>query len=513
MSEFGSMESIHTPPTPDPAEKRFQEPAKSETILPKVSKVMESLAWRRILSVLHAKRWSKEAADSSFFSLRNISTKSFGKDERKGQESSSESTVFDPIVGSVIVDHLPEDQTIKDFFTEDRVLKRDEGGLELRGANYFIALDKERKNKGEKIDVIGTDIHAALTAITKIDRDSIKTKDQFLPYLAIFDYLKLHTMTLFHSLTYAERLNPQVGQENNLMGNGQTYQELRNQTAEFMETYVRMYYEVALGLPLSKQPDLEQDSKFVDMLTKQLKLGTDGDARHTITYPEVNHPLPIIFGAQQTAMKFPSCDLIVGIPSGGTESAVALKMAYQILYNQTPKLSLLPVSMHIVSQVAGSRGQTPINRLPLEKQEEARTEFAKKLATALSQDAAVSEVMNKENNTIMLVDDNSNTGSTLQLLSDTFDTMNSVTSGAEEKKEMNIQAFLVQHDPGRIMRRLANSSRPRNRITRIDHPNYQSTYGTVMLDESGIELNREAIKTRLEKHYASQIKTNTDQSS
>lgn len=445
-------------------EKHYQVPVDTTDVEGMVSAVMGRLPWLKTLAVLHGKRLQRGGLPNTEFSLRNFDLRRFNEDENEKGIKRPNVPVFEPTLGSITLSGGVQNSQLAGFFTKDRVYVRDDGNTELRGANYFVAHAKTMESPLEKVAVLRNDLSDGLEVISGFVRDSIKTESDYLSYLGVLDYLKNQSITVFNALTYPERrLNGIYSDDNSADTNFQLreYQELRQQAIELMKRFTRMYYQSCLGLPYDSGFDPKVLQESIDNLTGYLKLNIKEKEFYKFTYPEVNHPLVIMLGVQETALRNPNVDTIIGIPTGGVESAIAAQMAYELICKKSPGVIFIPVSIH----------RSYRSGVPLEQEDVDR--MVKPYSGLI-----------KDKN-ILIIDDNANSGRTLQMVSDAV-----ASAGA-----LSERALLIEHDPSRILKRKGKPSVIE--VFRMNHENAESTMGKVKISDNGSEKYSDLIQQRL----------------
>ncbi len=331
---------------------------------------------KRYFSLIDLIRWRDRGEQNAGLSLREINR------------------LFDPYLGSLI---LPKGINLKGsplsgFFTDHRIF-RDGEVVELRGDNYVVALNTHKK-ADKKLEIIESDLLDGLAMISQIKREEISTPQDYLLYLGILDYLKMHSITLFNSLTYGERVGkfPQPDTEEE-----RKYIEYREKASKLARVCTRMFYQTLFGVEYDGDFDIDQEylKQLVSYINDQMildaatqSLGKLSYAR--IRYPEINHPLVIALGAQEVVRLHPGADTIVGIPTGGTEVAIVTQIIYELLNKKNTGVVFLPISLH-----------SEIHTQP--SQENLSMSF-QRISGGIIQDKNV-----------ILVDDNSSSGKTLLL--------------------------------------------------------------------------------------------------
>lgn len=445
-------------------ERHYQVRIDSTDVPGMINTVMRRLPWLKTLATLHGQRLQKDLPPPLGFSLRDINLRRF------------KTEIFEPVLGSAIIaeDLLNSNQNLAKFYTPERVFLRKDGAIELRGPNYFVALDSQRRDPVDKAEVLRQDLIDGLKAIHSINREDITDEKGLLLYLGVLDYLKNQSVTIFNSLTYPERdlsILPENPNNSESDPKLKEYYNLRKEAIALMRRFTRMYYQTCLGLPFDQNLDIDKLTSSINNLTGFLSQTLREEEFYRFTYPEVNHPLVILLGAQEAALKNPAIDTIIGIPSGGTESAIAIQLAYELLHRKTPELFFVPLSLH-------SKYHDPLMPHQLDQILKLYNQYI-------------------QGKNILLVDDNSNTGSTLQMLSEAVTKAGAIRETAQ----------LMQHDPRRVLNKYDKRDKLRHRfpeayLFRINHDNYTATMGEVKLTAGNIDLCKAIISQKLDDYYS-----------
>lgn len=290
------------------------------------------------------------------------------------------SNLFDPVSGKIIVPasyNLSQSELATFYDNNHKIgfIQSHEGKVELRGRTYYAA--KEYKTDVEdKIRIIQDDMDKVLGVVSNYAqrRQEISNPRDYLMYLGILDLMKHHSITLFHTLTYNERKLKFPTDRDEFYA----YQERRQQALGLMRTSVRMYYQTLFGKDYDEGVDLETVRNGLPQLTGYIRnsmlseagtLSSDATADEVRAYKEkrahlnnrftnveVNNPFMISLGVQEAVKRHPDTDMIVGIPSGGTETAFVTQLVFEHKTGKTPQLVLLPLAFH--SKV-GKRITTP----------------------------------------------------------------------------------------------------------------------------------------------------------
>lgn len=332
-------------------------------------------------------------------------------------------------------------------------MTKSKGMVELGGATLAVG-----KIKGvdfeSKLGVMEMDLNDAIDTVSRYvnNRDKIANSVDFLMYLGVLNYLKTHSITLFHQLTSDER-------DLNLHQNEEAYLEQKTVATEMMQRFTRMYYQTLMGI--------EYDSGFdADILKKQAgevirqtsaemnrALGEKNDTREYVrkravasasfTVPESSNPIDIALGALEATRKHPETEAIVGIPSGGTESAIVLDLMFETMKDKKLPVSFIPISLHSYRNVAVTS-----------------------LGWARYIESNYGELF--KNKKVLLTDDNSSTGTTLGLAANAL-----MQSGA-----LDIKTHVVDLDISRF-----EKENPGDDF--FDPSHSPSTLGAVSLDGKG----------------------------
>lgn len=432
-----------------PAEKGYQVRINEINLASTISRVMERYPWYKTLATLHAKRNLKTLPQKGLFSLGEIDIRKFN------------SEIFDPATGAIMIEGQIPESELGEFFTASRICEV-ENHTELRGVNYYISLDKYRNEPTKKIQVISNDIQDGLQVLSKVDPKEIRTEKDYLLYLGVLDYLKMHSITIFHALTYGERSLHIPEDETERT----RYFQYRDQSLQLMQTLTRSFYQASIG-QLEVLPTNPQDLLFsAKSLLEYLKGTVKPDEFFKFTYPEVNNPLVIMLGAQEAAIENPNIQTIIGVPSGGTETAIATQLAYEYLHNYSPEVLFIALSMH-------SKFSDKLNTEQL---------------TQLIQTLYPNSVQGKN---VLLIDDNANTGSTIQTMSEAV-----LALGA-----LSESVHLAQHDPTRLKDKYERKRIPFGSLFRFDHPNHKTTMGVINLSQNKKDLASESIKRKIDQFY------------
>ncbi|GEM_PF-4895154 len=390
-----------------------------------------------------------------FPSLRGFN---FLRREYKGYSSRDGKPVdiFDRKTGAV---NVPSDQLDNEplgaFYTSSRI--RSQGGFtQLRGLTYYVSLDPNEDTPNKKLEVMTKDAREGLDLINSVDRRSLDAMN-YLLYLGVLDHLKAHALTVFHALTFHERAG--------IVPDDDGYRVARKEAEGLVLTTTRAYHQTILG----QQFDAGfRSAKIEDALAKTANyIVNSGHSVDHFTYCEVTNPIIIMLGAHEAARTKSVPDLIIGIPSGGTEVAVATHLMYENLHPDegAPDLAFIPLSFHYRRQKGMNHDQ---------------------LVEILKQSTDIT------GRSVLLVDDNSNTGLTLQTMA----------GAAMEAGASNIAIHIAELDPARVKARYKKRNGYPFEVVNMDHPDLQTAMGISWTsDIDGSDLRRREVGRFVKEAY------------
>ena len=292
---------------------------------------------------------------------------------------------FYSIDGSLRVEPTYFNQTAPKFFKKSRRTTFFRGQVHLRGTRYTISSNPTFELR-QKMSSLSEDFYDGLLALQEPVHHPA--------YAAgIADYIKNSVLTVYNSFLYAEKIGKY--QLDRL-----PYQRLRASGAMLVEAVVKIFYS-HLGDYRKKVEEglrfvVENTQVFERLKKRIIESYEDGvfSSRH-MTRPEAAHPI-IIAGAAAGYTQFSRLipDVIIGLPSGSTELAFAHSLAQKIMKNHAPSVILFPVSLHSIKHDFDDEDANAIT-------DELRAIFARRHKKLI------------ENKTILIVDDNSSTGRTI----------------------------------------------------------------------------------------------------
>jgi len=264
--------------------------------------------------------------------------------------------------------------------------------MHLRGGRYLISSNPTFELR-QKIATFKEDLDEGIDAIQKTRKQVYQ--------LGIADYIKNSIITMLNAFLYDEKIGKY--RHDNLI-----YQSLRADAQEYGQAAVDFFYGILLqakqltndGFRLLVENRNVFD-KIQNHIVEQYQQGVFS-SRH-ITRPEASHPLVIAAAVlQYSNFGNNEIDTIVGLPSGSTELGFAHAVGQRLFKRKRCEVLLFPVSLH-----------------------SAKNDFDKFAIkpNTLSRYTRHNRGHLKDKR-ILIVDDNSSTGRTIQLVADAFSQAN-----------------------------------------------------------------------------------------
>jgi predicted NAD-dependent protein-ADP-ribosyltransferase YbiA (DUF1768 family)/hypoxanthine phosphoribosyltransferase len=309
-----------------------------------------------------------------------------------GVENFASKFTFD---GSIQTKHDPKNAgPYGQFFGNGRQRRYAQKGdtYLLRGANYLVSIDPAL-DLNDKMNILEADFTAALDAVS-LDGTGISA-DHFIEQSAVLDYAKNATVMLFNALVQEEKLG-----KFNL--DNDAYQRMRVTAGQLARHTTHAYYAQLIG---AEKHYADAITRTIERLEEFRSIGPyieDGylngiHSMGNLSRPEAGHPLVIAASAFTNVRNIdPKPDTIIGLPSGGTEIAFAQQLAYDVLLQHPTHVVLVPLSLHSIKRAFGTDRMDMIGfRDFLER----RGDFLR-------------------DKNLLIVEDNSSTGRTIQRLHD-----------------------------------------------------------------------------------------------
>jgi len=380
-------------------------------------------------------------------------------------------TLFDKISGAIRIDtdkNIPPGQ----FFRNPMHYNDVNGIIYSRGASYFIALDSNYPSTEDKL--------------TRILRDLQELIDYFMDYsaptnlgalaerLAIVDYLRNHVTTLFHVLTYSERLGDTFSES------FEDYDHAKATLSAMVKLWNEIYLKLCLGL------DFNIDvTNLSYSISEVMNLMYDNvESPETILLPkyfklaEVDHPLRLVLNAFGNTEIFNGIGNIVAMPCGGTTPGIMTQALFSMRGHDIP-LTMIPLSLHssMKSNARGISEEDLIERLIREG-----VDFAGK--------------------EVLIVDDNSNSGRTIQRIYNVILKLGGLP-----------RVSLVELDPVRVMIKysLGYQDDCPSTVINLAHPDLRAAVGFVPITRrhsnnisADYQIRKLYAKNVINKYYAHQ---------
>lgn len=259
-----------------------------------------------------------------------------------------------------------------------------------RGASYVVALDPSYSVL-QKLAVLFKDL---LHCKKYLEHYKINDTPQHRAISVILDYLKNSLITLFNAYVHKEKIGQFKLADTD-------YQINRSKLVDSLCIAVYAYH-LSLTNELSEEilTELKEsldiaNIEYINNLIKNDYRNFSFSSR-SVKRPEAIHPLVLYGFAYLLAKKNPKCDLVFGIPAGGTEVAALVYMMIKKKSNSNCKLLLAPISLHSIKDTGFEYSEDGLSNL-------------RDLLTEVNPELVKS---------ILIVDDNSATGGTMQKIFD-----------------------------------------------------------------------------------------------
>ncbi|MFA5840653.1 MAG: hypothetical protein WC847_00015 [Candidatus Paceibacterota bacterium] len=321
---------------------------------------------------------------------------------------------FNNSTGSI---SLNDSEIVTDFFKNGDRKDQEGENWKSRGKSYFVPLDPLRGSVEEKLDVILNDINDLAESL-KVENIGWKEK------AALLDYLKQHSLTLYHAIQYPKRFGLNLSEE---------HTQIIKDAEKIAVSAVNVFYEHLLG----NQIKVDFLEELVELTKKINKLGL---GVNQFKIAELDNPLMILANGYGNSIKYPDTECIIGLSSGGTQPAIVTKLCLE-KRGGNPSLNFVPLSTHsTVKRVGGELTDKHLDDLITE--------------------------INVEGKKVLISEDNSNTGKTITKIS------NAVTRGNPD----SVNVSLVELDPWRVF---IKSKGKTAEVTNELHPDFSTAVSTV----------------------------------
>jgi orotate phosphoribosyltransferase len=207
-----------------------------------------------------------------------------------------------------------------------------------------------------------------------------------------------------------------------------------------------MYYQTLLGLPYDSDLDMHALLACLEV-SSQFLISSHPEPSH-IKIQELDHPMIITLAVHEAMINHSDIDTVVTLPSGGTQLGILLQMGLELERREQGRsegvpLLLIPLSIHSGKKNYGS-ALTP-------------QEIAARVPT--------DDVLGK---TLLLIEDNSNTGESIRI----------VQEGLSQAGAQDVRAVLAEVDPTRAILKHSGPTPPKT-VTNFMHRHLQGSTGIV----------------------------------
>lgn len=263
----------------------------------------------------------------------------------------------------------------------------------LRGVRYLVSIDPTLEVR-QKLRILRKDLEDALSVASAICEGGIPNHSWELS--AVLDYAKNASITILNALVQPEK-------QGQFSIEDLQYQRIRDEAVELAVVSTRIYYAYLLGRiddcaanAARVSSALAHANSIVTYIEKQYVEGVFSS--RFFTRPEAGHPTVLLMAALSALTERTNpIDTVIGLPSGGTELAILQQYIAEVTSHHAVDLLLIPCSLHSVKSEFDS--VNPDRHGPL-------VEVLGSRATWLNEKH------------VLLVEDNSSTGRTLQTVVD-----------------------------------------------------------------------------------------------
>jgi len=276
-----------------------------------------------------------------------------------------------------------EDEINHPFFAHPGHLTSLHGHWCSRGPLYYIFSDTFMKK--DEIIVKMQEEYEVLRQNISLLSDAKTTQRQRIAYL---DYLKNFFLIVYHASSYLDRF----GKDEDALRI-----HYKDTLRKASEEFTRMYYRALLDKTVdhaSVRNELECVELQWSALVNYFNTSKDFESGW-FKYAELDDPIVILKAAYSFVKESSKIDVIIGIESGGTELCFATKLLYQLMgHTNFVRTELVALSRYTLQRSTMFEGvTTPI--------EIVSSQVAK---------------LNVKSSNVLVVDDNSNTGESAQLV-------------------------------------------------------------------------------------------------
>jgi predicted NAD-dependent protein-ADP-ribosyltransferase YbiA (DUF1768 family)/hypoxanthine phosphoribosyltransferase len=311
---------------------------------------------------------------------------------------------FFSLDGSIISKDKPEELFYLDFFrksgriaTKEITEKSGKKEIEnntyyLRGERYLASINPNLETR-QRLEILLEDFVDGVYFLQEHSQIISNNESVYKQELAILDYIKNSAITILNALIQNEKLGIFRLED-------KKYQNMRKSILTITHKVVQMYFAYLVGNDDDYRNNLDSVTKrfqefenVILYLEQEYREGAINNM--SFSRPEDNHPLVIGASALLNAEKLDSHpDVIFSFPSGGTELALTQQYAFKLTKHYEPQVVLIPFSLYSVSQMPKRKIADRKTITPLEFLVQHRKSI--------------------DNREVLIVEDNSNTGNTIQ---------------------------------------------------------------------------------------------------
>lgn len=272
------------------------------------------------------------------------------------------------------------------FFIKEGAFFNNGKTITTRGYDYICSLDTSLTSV-QKIKKYEETVYAVTESLKELNLSKIEK-------LLLLDYLKNSLITILNSFVYKEKL----GSQNVDMS--KEYNQTRSDLIAQVESVISSAVDLILNKNLNDIRNIDFNT-LLSVIDNSVKKLTDYHSQYKlpsfyVSRPEATHPLTIIGAALLCAKRYKDVSAVVGVPSGGTEFAITIKVFLNKLGNNNVGLFLMPISLHSIKQ------------------------FSNEVDNQALVPGGLGGSFHNSIGSVLICDDNTSTGRTLQALKDSI---------------------------------------------------------------------------------------------
>jgi adenine/guanine phosphoribosyltransferase-like PRPP-binding protein len=335
---------------------------------------------------------------------------------------------FDRITGTLQFNPGIGSAEIVDFYRQPGRLSIKHGKAFTRGYRYHVGADKEL-NTQQKLEIISEDIADACNVIQSLrDVESIP-EESYWGYLGVIDVLKHHYLSLFHAVTNPAKFNQNANMEE--------FAQVKDRAFLLARHFTRALYQTLLGRDHDSEIDLLELETFTRILVDYLNRQAQHNGSEMFKIAEIDHPLTIMLGVHANITNHQNIDVILALPTGGTQIGIATQLGYELYYQRSTRLHCVPLSTY-------SRNPT---------------------FEGLTTDAELCEYLGHldiQEKDVLVAEDNSNTGATAQR----------ITKALQDSGVSSSVVTIIEADVRRVVSNQRKGAGKSRAVANLLHPDY-----------------------------------------